>query len=194
MLKRRREKKTDYRARLALVKSMQARLVVRRSLDNIHIQLVEYNKAGDATKTEVFSKKLQKYGWLYHGGSVPSAYLTGFLAGKMALSKGISSAFLDIGLQTSTKGSIIYAAALGAKEAGLQIPIGSGILPSSDRLTGRHISEYAKKLKEDPKKYSRQFSNYIKINLDPENIAKNFAEVKNKIIAEFGNMEDAANE
>src|SRR3989338_2449560 len=128
MLRRRREKRTYYRARLALVKSRTPRLVVRRSLKNIRIQLITYEQTGDKSLLEVFSKNLLKYGWNYHGGSIPSAYLIGFLAGKMAVNKGITSAFLDIGMQNSTKGSSLFVAAFGAKQAWLKVPVGNTIL------------------------------------------------------------------
>lgn len=186
MLRRRREGKTDYRARLALVKSRAARIVIRKSLKNIHVQIVSYNKTGDTTAVNVFSKSLGKYDWKYHGGSLPSAYLIGFLAGKIAANKGIKSAYLDIGVQTSTKGSVLYAAALGAKDAGLDIPIGKGILPSQDRVSGKHIAQYAEALKKnDHVKYNKQFSNYAKNNLQAENMPEKFSETKGKIDAEF---------
>ncbi len=186
MLRRRREGKTDYRARLALVKSRAARIVIRKSLNNIHIQIIAYNKTGDTTSVNVFSKKLAKYDWRYHGGSLPSAYLTGFLAGKMALSKGIKTAYLDIGLQTSTKGSVLYAAALGAKDAGLGVPIGKEILPSQDRVSGKHIAHYAETLKKaDQAKYNKQFSHYAKNNIEIEKIPQKFTEAKEKINGEF---------
>ena len=186
MLRRRREGKTDYRARLALVKSRTARIVIRKYLRNVHIQLVNYNKDGDATAVNVFSKSLKKYDWLYHGGSLPSAYLTGFLAGKIALSKGVKEAYLDLGLQTSTKGSVLYAAALGAKDAGLSVPIGKDILPSQDRVSGKHIAQYAEILKKnDHVKYSKQFSHYSKNNLQAENMPQKFLETKDKINSEY---------
>ena len=186
MLRRRREGKTDYRARLALVKSRSARIVIRKSLKNIHIQVVTYNRDGDTTVVNVFSKSLNKYDWKYHGGSLPSAYLIGFLAGKVAVSKGIQAAYLDIGLQTSTKGSVLYAAALGAKDAGLNVPIGKDILPLQDRISGKHIAHYAETLKKnDQAKYNKQFSYYAKNNLQPENMPQKFSETKDKINAEF---------
>ncbi len=190
MLRRRREGKTDYRARLALVKSRSARIVVRKSLNNVHIQVVAYNKEGDTTAVNVFSKNLAKYDWKYHGGSLPSAYLIGFLAGKIAINKGIRLAYLDIGLQTSTKGSVLYAAALGAKDAGLDVPIGKDILPPQDRVSGKHIARYAEILKKnDQAKYNKQFSYYNKNNLQVESIPQKFSEIKDKINVEYSGKE-----
>ncbi|MBI4162752.1 MAG: 50S ribosomal protein L18 [Candidatus Aenigmarchaeota archaeon] len=190
MLRRRREGRTDYRARLAMVKSRTARIVIRKSLNNIHIQVIDYSTTGDKTVINVFSKKLAKYDWKYHGGSMPSAYLIGFLAGNMALSKGIKTAYLDIGLQTSTKGSVLYAAALGAKDSGLNVPIGKDILPSQDRISGKHIAKYAEALKKsDQAKYNRQFSYYNKNNLEAEKMPEKFAETKSKINGEYSGKE-----
>ena len=44
--RRRREGKTDYRKRLRLLRSRKIRMVVRKSLKNTQVQLVEY-KEGD---------------------------------------------------------------------------------------------------------------------------------------------------
>jgi large subunit ribosomal protein L18 len=87
---------------------------------------------------------LRKFGWTGHCGNVPAAYLTGFLAGLKALKLGIKSAVLDIGLQTSTKGNALYAAAKGGIDAGLEIPVGSEVMPSENRIMGEHISEKVK--------------------------------------------------
>jgi len=43
-LKRRRKKKTNYKKRLALLKSEKARLVIRKSLSNISVQLINFEK------------------------------------------------------------------------------------------------------------------------------------------------------
>jgi len=37
----------------------------------------------------------------------------------------------------------------------------------------------------DPERYEKQFSSYLKNGLKPENISKHFEEVKNKIIDNF---------
>lgn len=187
MFKRRREKKTDYKRRLALLKSGKPRIVVRRSLNYIHVQIVSFGAEGDAAVVEDFSKSIKEYGWPFHCGSTPAAYLTGLLAGLKARKAGIQEAILDMGLQTSVKGSVIYAAALGAIDAGLRIPIGESIIPSMERISGKHISDYAARLKkESNEKYRKQFSAYIKNNLDPEKITDYFEETKSRIISEFG--------
>lgn len=186
MLKRRKTMETNYRKRLALLKSKKPRLVVRKSLSNIHAQLIEYDQSGDRVVAENVSKNLKKYGWKSHCGNIPASYLTGFLIGFEALKRGINEAVLDIGLQTSTKQNSLYALVKGANDAGLRVPLGSEIAPDHNRISGKHIAEFAAKLKvEDPEMYKRQFSECLKAGLNPEDLPKHFEEVKNKIKKEF---------
>jgi large subunit ribosomal protein L18 len=67
--------------------------------------------------------------------------LTGLLAGKRARDKKVKEVVLDLGLQTSTKGSRIYAALKGVLDAGIKVPHSEKILPDEDRIKGVHISE-----------------------------------------------------
>jgi len=149
--KRRREKKTNYRKRLALIKSEKIRLVIRKSLSNISVQFIDYKPNGDSTIASATSTELKKFGW-DRTGNLPAAYLTGLLAGKKAKNKKIEEAILDLGLQTSTKGSRIYAALKGVLDAGINVPHSKEILPSEDRIKGKHISEEVVKKFEDIKK------------------------------------------
>jgi len=185
--RRRREGKTDYRKRLKLLKSGIPRLVVRRGIWNFTVQLIEYKEDGDRTIFTVHSKELYKrFGWLAHRGNIPTAYLTGLLAGFEALKRGYKKAILDIGRYSATKGSSIFAVLKGAIDAGLEIPASLDKVPSEDRIIGKHIEEYAKYLLEnDPERYKRQFSNYLKVGLKPEEFTKHFMEVKEKIESQY---------
>lgn len=186
--RRRREGKTDYRVRLKLLKSKKLRFVVRRSLNNFIIQVIKYNPDGDITLLTVHSRILyKKYGWLGHRGNLPTAYLTGLLAGLEAKKKGITEGILDMGRYSKTKGNSIFAALKGLIDAGINIPHSPEIFPDESRIRGEHIANYAKILKEnDPEKYKKQFSRYLKIGLDPEKLPDHFEEVKNKILKEYG--------
>lgn len=184
MLRRRRELKTDYVQRLALLKSGKARLVIRRSLNNYHIQVITFDE-NDKTLVDVMSKNLKKLGWKGHGGNLSSAYLTGFLAGAMALKHGVKEANVDIGLQMSVKSCGLFAAAAGARDAGISVAIGKEAIPSMDRIKGKHVADYAAKIKATDA-YKKQFSSYIKNQLMPEDLPKHFDEIKAKIAAEFG--------
>lgn len=184
MFRRRREERTDYVQRTGLIKSNRPRLVVRRTINNLHVQIVEYSDTGDKTVVEEISKNLVKYGWKANTSNISSSYLTGFLAGLKAVKKGLKHAVLDSGLQKSTKGSLIYAAVLGAIDAGLQIPVKKDMLPTEDRVRGKHIADYATKL--DKEKKEKHFSCYVKKGIEPEKIQEHFEEVKKKISEKFG--------
>jgi large subunit ribosomal protein L18 len=180
MFKRRRKQKTEYNQRLRLLKSKKTRLVVRRYLNGVKMQLVNFDIKGDITISEENSKTLKKFGWKGHTGNIPAAYLTGYLLGLKSKDK-ISEAVVDIGLHVSMKNSVIYAAIKGAIDGGLNIPVGE-VLPDENKIKGKHIEDYAKKMKsEDPEKYGTHFSAYLKNNIEPTEIVKHFEEVKNNI-------------
>ena len=86
-------------------------------------------------------KELEELGWTGSGKSTPGAYLTGMLAGKRAKEKGLERAVLDIGLREPTKGAVIFAALKGAVDAGIEVPHGEEMLPSKDRISGKHMKE-----------------------------------------------------
>ena len=182
--RRRREQKTDYAQRFALLKSGMPRMVIRRGLESVRVQFTVSEENGDKTIVETTSKTLGKYGWKGHGGNISSAYLTGYLAGLRAMKDGVKEAVVDIGLQKSVKFSSLYAAALGARDAGVHVNVGKSVAPPVDRIHGKHVAAYAQKLKGEPEKYRRQFSRYLKDGIVPEELPKHFEEVKAKILAQ----------
>jgi large subunit ribosomal protein L18 len=176
--KRRYEGKTDYRQRLSMLYSKQLRLVVRISAKQIKAQIVKFKSSGDETLIYASTSDLKKLGWENAINNMPSAYLLGFLIGKKALKQKINSAILDTGLQRNIKGSKLYAVLKGALDAGLNIPHNPEILPSEDRIKGKHITDYAQKLKkEDAAKYKKHFSIS-----QPEKISEIFEKVKSEIV------------
>ncbi|MCX6815693.1 MAG: 50S ribosomal protein L18 [Candidatus Aenigmarchaeota archaeon] len=183
MFRRRREQKTDYQQRLSMLRSGETRLVIRRALNNFRVQIIQFSLEGDKVIAEDTSRSLKKYGWLGHCGNTSAAYLTGLLIGMKAKAKGVTSAIVDIGVQTSIKGTSLYAVAAGAKDAGLKIPVGDMV--DKNRIEGKHIVAFATTLKkDDAAKYKKQFSSYLKNNLEPEKITEHFNEVKAKILKE----------
>ncbi len=150
-MRRRREGKTNYRKRLAYLKSGKPRAVVRKTLRYVIVQIVEYHDDGDKILVGVNSSHLKKYGWKGSFKNTPAAYLTGYLAGKLALKKGIEKAVLDIGLQSPVKGSRVFAALKGMVDAGLYVPHSEEVYPSEDRIKGEHISEEIAKMFEEVK-------------------------------------------
>src|SRR3989344_2069438 len=179
--KRRVEGKTDYRNRLGLLKSGKPRFVVRKSSRSIICQIIMYSPDGDKVVASAHSNELVKLGWKLDKKNTMSAYLVGFLLGKKALKKGVKEAVVDLGVYESTKGARVYAAAKGAADAGLNIPLGRDIVPSEDRIRGKHIEEYAQKLKKDKALLEKLFSQYIRAGVDPAHVSAYFDEMKKKI-------------
>jgi len=185
--RRRREGKTDYRARRALILSKVPRIVARGSLKHMTVQVVNAKVEGDEVLASAHSKELVRdYGWKGACGNVPAAYLTGLLCGLKALQKGIKKVILDIGLRTPVKGSRVFAVLKGALDAGLEVPHSEEVLPDDSRIRGEHIANYAKTLaSENPEEYNRRFSEYLAKKLKPEKLPEHFAKVKEKILAAF---------
>ncbi|MBX4196610.1 50S ribosomal protein L18 [Candidatus Pacearchaeota archaeon] len=134
--RRRREGKTDYKARLALIKSGKARLVVRKTNRSIIAQIVETDIAQDKIISGVTSHSLLAHGWPkeLEGSlkSVPAAYLTGLLLGTLVAKKKVHEAILDIGMNRNVHKSRLYAVLHGALDAGIQIPHDKEALPSNE--------------------------------------------------------------
>jgi large subunit ribosomal protein L18 len=145
--RRHRERKTDYRLRLKLLRSKKPRIVVRKSLKAIRVQFVEYNAQGDRILASAISNELSKeYGWKYSASNTPAAYLTGFLAGKRAKEKGIEHGVLDIGLYHPTVGSTLFASLKGVIDAGIECPHDEQMLPKDERIYGLHLNKDIKPL------------------------------------------------
>jgi large subunit ribosomal protein L18 len=146
--RRRREGKTDYRKRLAMVKSGKLRFVVRRSNSGMLCQIVQYESKGDKTLVHADAFEIKKMGWTGPTGNIPAAYLTGMLCARRAVEKKITEAIFDMGLYRNTKGSRMFAALKGAVDGGLDIPHSEEVLPGEDRLKGAHIANGEKLAKE----------------------------------------------
>lgn len=139
--RRRREGKTDYAKRLALLKSGKPRLVVRKTNKYVLAQIIEFGEKGDKTIASASSRSLKKFGF---GGAcnAASAFLTGVLVGKSALAKGVKEVVLDIGLNQPSKGATVFAVQLGAVEAGLKSNFSQEKMPSADRMKGKDASAF----------------------------------------------------
>ena len=184
--RRRREGKTNYRSRRALVLSRTPRLVVRLSLKHTVVQVTEAEAVGDKVVVSAHSRELAKtYGWLGSGGNVPAAYLTGLLCGFKAKASGVEKAFLDIGLNIPSKGTRVFAALKGVVDAGVEVPHSEDVLPDEDRVSGKHIADYARQLSSDQDIYRQKFSKAIKSGVRPEALVDHFSVVKDKIVSSF---------
>ncbi len=149
-LKRKAEGKTDYKKRLNLLLAEKPRLVIRKSVDNISAQIINYEPDGDKILATAHSSSLKKLGWKHSTGNIPASYLTGLMLGKKVKGK-VKEAILDIGLQKSVKGSRIYSCLKGVIDAGINVPHEAGILPDAKRISGEHISADIKKSFEELK-------------------------------------------
>ncbi|MBI2651659.1 50S ribosomal protein L18 [Candidatus Woesearchaeota archaeon] len=169
--RRKREGITNYRNRLRILTARKPRLVVRKSLNNIYAAIVEYHKNGDIIKIACHSSQLKKFGWDCSTGNIPTAYLIGFMIGKKAINANFNDAVLDIGMNKSVKGTRIYAVLAGALDAGLKIPHDKEILPTKDRIMGKHITDYNKLLKKEGLKDIIKTFEQVKKDID-QNIQK----------------------
>lgn len=129
--RRRREGKTNFAKRLALIKSGKPRMVVRRSNKNITVQFIEFDPKGDKTLLSVGGSQLSKHYKWNPKRNVWTAYLAGLLAGKMAHKKGIVDFVFDLGMYVPSKGSVLFAALKGASDAGLKTKFEKDMIPET---------------------------------------------------------------
>jgi large subunit ribosomal protein L18 len=184
--RRRREARTDYRARRALVLSGTPRLVARSSLKNIVAEIILAKPEGDQVLVEAHSKELaRKFGWKASGKNLPAAYLTGLLCGLKAKAEDIKETNLDIGLYNPSKGATIFGVLKGVLDAGVSVAHSEEKLPTKKRIEGEHIADYAKSLSSNPEEYQTKFSKYLAQKLLPEELPKHFAEVKANVLAAY---------
>jgi len=176
--RRKREGRTNYKKRLAYLKSGLTRLVVRPTSKNIVVQLVNYAPDGDQVLFTVTSATLKKYGWKFHGGNTPSAYLSGFLLAKLAKGKATDQVIVDLGLFHAAPKTRVFAAIKGAIDGGIQILADDEHLPSDDRVKGAHIESYAQSVA----KGTLQFSLTVKEGAKPQAFISEFDAVKKKIM------------
>ncbi|KAF7683546.1 60S ribosomal protein L5 [Astathelohania contejeani] len=217
--RRRREGKTDYKQRRALIKqdcnkygALKSRFVVRITNSKVICQIVKAHVEGDRVVAYADSTELAKHGINFGLKNYSAAYATGLLCARRALTllkldkiyvgnEEISGAyevvedvedepraykcFLDIGLARSSKGARVFAAMKGASDGGIHIPHSPSKFygynkedeenyneqEMRDRIFGKNVADYMATLREeDPEKYKKQFSEYIKKGIQPEKI------------------------
>ena len=179
-LKRIRERKTNYHKRSSLLLSKKKFITIKVTNQNILTQIIEPSITGDKVITSAHRTNLQKIGWKGSLNSLPACYLTGLLLGKKAIFKGINNAILYTGKDTFTER--ISACLKGIIDGGIEIPSSQDSFPSTERISGEHISAYASDLKSDAGTYNKRFSTIIKNGLNPENYKSHFEECKEKIM------------
>ena len=167
MKRRRRENRTDYKARRILLGSGIPRIVVRRTNKYFILQAVESDEAQDKVVAMMTSKELLKNGWdVKMGGSlksIPAGYLTGLLFAKKlkkGASPGITSKkgtskevrsssgkfIMDLGMARTIAGTRVFAVVKGLIDGGLDISADEKVFPSEERLNGEHLKVEAKEM------------------------------------------------
>jgi len=138
ILRRLREEKTNYRKRGTLLIGRRDFITVNITNENTQVQILKPGMTGDTVIASAHSTSLIKQGWKGSRKSVPAAYLTGYLAGKKAISKGAKDAVLYTGTRRYTQR--MAAALKGVVDAGLKVPADSKTFPSDDRIKGDHLT------------------------------------------------------
>jgi len=111
---------------------------------------------------------------------------------------GAFRAYLDVGLARTTTGARVFGAMKGAVDGGIDIPHSEKRFPGFDNeskefnaevhrkhIFGQHVAEYMKLLsEEDENAYSKQFSQYIKLGIQPDELENIYKTAHAKIRAE----------
>ena len=137
ILRRLREEKTNYRKRKHLLMGRRDYITVQISSENTLVQIHKPEMQGDKILASAHSRYLLGKGWKGSRKNIPAAYLTGYLAGKKALGKGVQAAVLYSGTRKYTQR--MAAALKGVIDAGLQVPADSETFPNEDRISGKHL-------------------------------------------------------
>ncbi len=106
--------------------------------ENTQVQILKPGMTGDTVIASAHSRYLLEKCWKGSRKSVPAAYLTGYLAGKKALSQGAKDAILYTGTRRYTQR--VAAALKGVVDSGLQVPSDSETFPPDERINGEHLT------------------------------------------------------
>ncbi|PQQ03362.1 60S ribosomal protein L5 [Prunus yedoensis var. nudiflora] len=190
--KRRREGKTDYRARIRLINqdknkynTPKYRFVVRFTNKDIVAQIVSASIAGDLVLAAAYAHELPSYGLEVGLTNYAAAYCTGLLLARRVLKK--------LEMDDEYEGNVE-----GALDGGLDIPHSEkrfgGFSKDSKQLDpevhrkyiyGGHVAAYMRTLMEDePEKHQTHFSDYIKKGIEADNIEAVYKKVHAAIRAD----------
>jgi large subunit ribosomal protein L18 len=180
--RRKREGKTNYKQRLTYLVSRKPRFVIRKTNNYIIVQLVEYKPTGDVIICSVSSSALEKYGFSFSKKSIPAAYLTGLLAGKIALSKKSNKAIIDLGMHSKSLGNTLFSVVKGLVDSGVDVPYSDKCFPPEDRITGKHIVLLNDVVSKDKDKFKNVFVGYEKKKINAKDLPSFFEKTKEKIM------------
>ncbi len=139
--RRRKEFRTDYKKRFALLKSRMPRIVFRKTNRYLIAQYAKSKEAQDKIIFGVNSKELLKYGWPEKESikSISAAYLTGYLAGKKILLKKLEEPILDFGMARVLNKTSPFAFIKGLVDSGVKIKCEKENFPDESRIKGEHL-------------------------------------------------------
>ncbi len=137
ILQRIRSEKTNYRKRKIMLMGKRDFISVNVSNENTQVQILKPIISGDIVLASAHSRFLIKDGWKGSRKNIPAAYLTGYLAGKKAVSKGAKNAILYSGTKKYTQR--MAAALKGVIDAGLEVPADVETFPPENRINGEHL-------------------------------------------------------
>ncbi|GIY39166.1 60S ribosomal protein L5 [Caerostris extrusa] len=197
--RRRREGRTDYYARVRLVvqdknkyNTPKYRMIVRKTNTDIITQIAYARVEGDVIVASAYSHEItpckkiikKKLGMdsIYEGVSVPDG--DDFTVEDVDGQPGAFRCYLDVGLARTTTGARVFGAMKGAVDGGLDIPHSNKRFPGYDaenkqfnadvhrrHIYGQHVAEYMRLLiDEDEDAYKKQFSQYIKEGITPDDM------------------------
>ncbi|KAF2579643.1 hypothetical protein F2Q68_00003470 [Brassica cretica] len=190
--RRRRDGKTDYRARIRLINqdknkynTPKYRFVVRFTNKDIVAQIVSASIAGDIVKASAYAHELPQYGLTVGLTNYAAAYCTGLLLARRVLKM--------LEMDEEYEGNLE-----GALDGGLDIPHSdkrfAGFNKENKQLDaeihrnyiyGGHVSNYMKMLNEDePEKFQTHFSQYLKKGVDAESMEELYKKVHAAIRAD----------
>ncbi len=139
--RRRKEFRTDYKKRFALLKSRMPRIVFRKTNRYLIAQYIKSKEAQDKIVFGVNSKELLEYGWPEKESikSISAAYLTGYLAGKKILLKKLEEPILDFGMARVLNKTSPFAFIKGLVDSGVKIKCEKENFPDESRIRGEHL-------------------------------------------------------
>ena len=105
--------------------------------ENTQVQILKPEITGDKVIASAHSRFLLKDGWKGSRKNIPAAYLTGYFAGKKALSKGVDNAIVYSGTRKYTQR--MAAVVKGVVDAGLTVPSDEESFPPEERINGEHL-------------------------------------------------------
>ena len=105
--------------------------------ENTQVQILKPEITGDKGIASAHSRFLLKDGWKGSRKNIPAAYLTGYFAGKKALSQGVDNAIVYSGTRKYTQR--MAAGVKGIIDAGIKVPSSEEAFPSEERINGEHL-------------------------------------------------------